>query len=63
MKKLILTLGLIAGLNCIYAAPIHDAARNSKFDELKSLIDQGADVNQVNTDLLNCANAINERCP
>ena len=36
MKKLILTLGIIAGLNSLYAAPIHDAARTGDLEKIKS---------------------------
>jgi len=44
MKKLILTLGLIAGLNCLYAAPIHDAAQTGDLEKIKSLVNSGVDV-------------------
>ena len=47
MKKLILTLGLIAGLNSLYAAPIHDAARTGDLEKIKSLINSGVDVDSM----------------
>ena len=47
MKKLILTLGIIAGLNSLYAAPIHDAARTGDLEKIKSLINSGVDVDSM----------------
>ena len=51
MKKLILTLGLIAGLNNLYAAPIHDAALNGDFDKVKKELDTTKIIN-ANKELL-----------
>ena len=45
MKKLILTLGLIAGLNCLYAAPIHEAAKWNDIGYISLYIAEGNDVN------------------
>ena len=45
MKKLILTLGLIAGLNCLYATPIHDAALVGDLEKIKSLVSNGVNIN------------------
>jgi ankyrin repeat protein len=47
MKKLILTLGLIAGLNSLYAGPIHDAASAGDLEKIKSLVDSGIDPNDI----------------
>ena len=50
MKKLILTLGLIAGLNSLYAGPIHDAASAGDLEKIKSLVDSGIDPNDITGD-------------
>ena len=41
---------MIAGLNCLYAAPIHDAARTGDLEKIKSLVDSGIDPNDITGD-------------
>ena len=46
MKKLILTLGLIAGLNSLYAAPIHIAAGTGNLNAIASFVNEGGNIDE-----------------
>lgn len=50
MKKLILTLGLITGLNSLYAAPIHIAAGTGSLNAIASFVNEGGDIDEKDED-------------
>ena len=46
MKKLILTLGIIAGLNSLYAGPIHEAAASGDLNAIASFVNEGGNIDE-----------------